>query len=158
MPEERYITIVSERKTIALRVSTILYVLMNGKYANIHVLGDQVYRTTMTLGEIEEKIGDGFCGCIAAALWLSWQFITSRIPSISVMGNPWGIRPVRRGNHENTPECPAGRVAFVQLALRRADGLHCGRGADTAGGAVQCGGTQAVFTEAGNTEHVLAAG
>ena len=25
-------------------------------------------------------------------------------------------------------------------------------GADTAGGAVQCGGTQAVFTEAGNTE------
>lgn len=37
MPEERYITIVSERKTIALRVSTILYVLMNGKYANIHV-------------------------------------------------------------------------------------------------------------------------
>ena len=60
MPEERYITIVSARKTIALRVSTILYVLMNGKYANIHVLGDQVYRTTMTLGEIEEKIGDGF--------------------------------------------------------------------------------------------------
>ena len=70
MPEERYITIVSERKTIALRVSTILYVLMNGKYANIHVLGDQVYRTTMTLGEIEEKIGDGFLrvhrGCLVA--------------------------------------------------------------------------------------------
>ena len=92
MPEERYITIVSERKTIALRVSTILYVLMNGKYANIHVLGDQVYRTTMTLGEIEEKIGDGFLrvhrGCLV---------ITSRIPSISVMGNPWGIRPVRKG-------------------------------------------------------------
>ena len=60
MPEERYITIVSAGKTIALRVSTILYVLMNGKYANIHVLGEQVYRTTMTLGEIEEKIGDGF--------------------------------------------------------------------------------------------------
>ena len=70
MPEERYITIVSERKMIALRVSTILYVLMNGKYANIHVLGDQVYRTTMTLGEIEEKIGDGFLrvhrGCLVA--------------------------------------------------------------------------------------------
>lgn len=71
MPEERYITIVSARKTIALRVSTILYVLMNGKYANIHVLGDQVYRTTMTLGEIEEKIGGRIfagasrlpCGC-----------------------------------------------------------------------------------------------
>ena len=72
MPEERYITIVSERKTIALRVSTILYVLMNGKYANIHVLGDQVYRTTMTLGEIEEKIGDGFVrvhrGCLVAVM------------------------------------------------------------------------------------------
>ena len=70
MSEERYITIVSERKTIALRVSTILYVLMNGKYANIHVLGDQVYRTTMTLGDIEEKIGDGFLqvhrGCLVA--------------------------------------------------------------------------------------------
>ena len=72
MPEERYITIVSARKTIALRVSTILYVLMNGKYANIHVLGDQVYRTTMTLGEIEEKIGDGFLrvhrGCLVAVM------------------------------------------------------------------------------------------
>ena len=72
MPEERYITIVSERKTIALRVSTILYVLMNGIYANIHVLGDQVYRTTMTLGEIEEKIGDGFLrvhrGCLVAVM------------------------------------------------------------------------------------------
>ena len=72
MPEERYITIVSERKTIALRVSTILYVLMNGKYANIHVLGDQVYRTTMTLREIEEKIGDGFLrvhrGCLVAVM------------------------------------------------------------------------------------------
>ena len=70
MTEERYITIVSARKMIALRVSTILYVLMNGKYANIHVLGDQVYRTTMTLGEIEEKIGDGFLrvhrGCLVA--------------------------------------------------------------------------------------------
>ena len=72
MSEERYITIVSERKTIALRVSTILYVLMNGKYANIHVLGEQVYRTTMTLGEIEEKIGDGFLrvhrGCLVAVM------------------------------------------------------------------------------------------
>ena len=72
MSEERYITIVSARKTIALRVSTILYVLMNGKYANIHVLGDQVYRTTMTLGEIEEKIGDGFLrvhrGCLVAVM------------------------------------------------------------------------------------------
>ena len=72
MPEERYITIVSGRKTIALRVSTILYVLMNGKYANIHVLGDQVYRTTMTLREIEEKIGDGFLrvhrGCLVAVM------------------------------------------------------------------------------------------
>ena len=46
-------------------------------------------------------------------------------------------------------------VAFVQLALGRADGLHCGRGADTAGGTVQRGGTQAVFAEAGNAEHVL---
>lgn len=72
MPEERYITIVSERKTIALRVSTILYVLMNGKYANIHVLGDRVYRTTMTLGQIEKKIGDGFLrvhrGCLVAVM------------------------------------------------------------------------------------------
>ena len=96
MSEERYITIVSERKTIALRVSTILYVLMNGKYANIHVLGDQVYRTTMTLGEIEEKIGDGFLrvhrGCLVAVM-----AIHNVTDTISAMGNPWGIRPARKG-------------------------------------------------------------
>lgn len=97
MPEERYITIVSERKTIALRVSTILYVLMNGKYANIHVLGDQVYRTTMTLGEIEEKIGDGFLrvhrGCLVAVMAIHNVTDTINLSN----GDPWGIRPVRKG-------------------------------------------------------------
>ena len=60
MQKAKYITIISNNKKVVLNVSTILYVLMMGNNADIHVSGGTVYKTRMTFGEIEEKLGDGF--------------------------------------------------------------------------------------------------
>ena len=72
MMKEKTITIVSDRRNIVLKTGTILYVLMNRKYAEFHVLGDHVYKTRMTLAEIEEKLRDGFLkihrGCLVSAM------------------------------------------------------------------------------------------
>ena len=72
MTKEKTITIVSDRRNIVLKTGTILYVLMNRKYAEFHVLGDHVYKTRMTLAEIEEKLRDGFLkihrGCLVSAM------------------------------------------------------------------------------------------
>lgn len=55
-----------------LGVSTILYVIMAGKKAEIHVSGGKVYETRMNIGEIEEYLGDGFIkvhrGCIVSVM------------------------------------------------------------------------------------------
>lgn len=72
MQETKHITIISNRKKIVLGVSTILYVLMIGKSAEIHVSGGKVYPTRMTLGELEDDLGDGFIkihrGCVVSAM------------------------------------------------------------------------------------------
>ena len=60
LQEAKYITIISNNKKVVLNVSTILYVLMMGNNADIHVSGGTVYKTRMTFREIEEKLGDGF--------------------------------------------------------------------------------------------------
>lgn len=72
MQEERYITIVSNRKKVVLSVSTILYVLMTGKNVGIHVTGGKVYETRMGLARLEEALGEGFIkihrGCLVSAM------------------------------------------------------------------------------------------
>lgn len=72
MQETKYITIISKRKKIVLSISTILYVLMIGKNAEIHVSGGKIYETKMTLAELCEKLGDSFIkvnrGCIVSAM------------------------------------------------------------------------------------------
>lgn len=72
MPEERYITILSNRRKIVLSVSSILYVLMTGKSAEIHVSGGKVYETRMGIGQLEEALGEGFLkihrGCLVSAM------------------------------------------------------------------------------------------
>lgn len=72
MQETNYITIISNRKKIVLGISTILYVLMVGKNAEIHVSGGKIYTTRMNLGELEEKLGDGFIkvhrGCLVSIM------------------------------------------------------------------------------------------
>ena len=60
MQETKCITIISNNKKVVLNVSTILYVLMMGNNADIHVSGGTIYKTRMTFREIEEKLGDGF--------------------------------------------------------------------------------------------------
>ena len=72
MQKTNYITIISNRKKIVLGISTILYVLMVGKNAEIHVSGGKIYTTRMNLGELEEKLGDGFIkvhrGCLVSIM------------------------------------------------------------------------------------------
>lgn len=60
LQETKFITILSKGKEIVLGVSTILYVLMVNKTAEIHVSGDWIYKTRMTLSELEKKLGEGF--------------------------------------------------------------------------------------------------
>lgn len=70
--QEKYINIISNRKKIVLSAATILYVIMNDKNAEIHVAGGEIYKTRMSLGEIEESLGDGFIkvhrGCVVSAM------------------------------------------------------------------------------------------
>ena len=72
MQGEKYITIISDRKRIILNLESILYVIMVGKSAEIHVTGGVVYRTRMTLGELETRLGKAFIkvhrGCIVSAM------------------------------------------------------------------------------------------
>lgn len=70
MHQERYLTILSNRKKIVLSVGSILYVLMQDKTARIHVSGGRVYETRMRLGELEEALGESFLklhrGCLVS--------------------------------------------------------------------------------------------
>ncbi|MGN1458058.1 MAG: LytTR family transcriptional regulator DNA-binding domain-containing protein [Acutalibacteraceae bacterium] len=72
MQESKYITIISKGKKVVLNISTILYVLMTNKIAEIHISGGEIYETRMTIGELEEKLGDIFIkvnrGCIVSTM------------------------------------------------------------------------------------------
>ena len=72
MQEEKYITIISDRRKIVLNIGSILYILMLRKKAEIHVSGGQIYKTRMTLDELEKILGDSFIkvhrGCIVSAM------------------------------------------------------------------------------------------
>ena len=72
MQEGKYITIISNGKKIVLGVSTILYVLMIKKVAEIHISGGKIYETRMTISQLEEKLGEGFLkahrGCLVSVM------------------------------------------------------------------------------------------
>lgn len=72
MKESKYITIISDRKKIVLGISTILYVIMINKVAEIHVSGGNIYETRMTISQLEEKLGEGFIkahrGCLVSVI------------------------------------------------------------------------------------------
>ena len=72
MQETKYITIISNRKKIVLGVNKILYVIMVGNNAEIHVSMGKTYETRMSLSEIEKSLGDGFVkvhrGCLVSAM------------------------------------------------------------------------------------------
>lgn len=71
MQAKEYITFISKRKKIVLKVNTILYILMIGKNAEIHVSDGNIYETRMTLQELEGELGERFLkihrGCIVSA-------------------------------------------------------------------------------------------
>lgn len=60
LQKTKYITIISNKKEVVLNVSSILYILMKRNNAEIHVSGDKIYDTRITLTELSEKLGDGF--------------------------------------------------------------------------------------------------
>ena len=70
MQKTEYITIISDRKNIALKTSEILYVLMDGRRAQLHMSDGQVYESRMPLAELEKLLGNEFIklhrGCIAS--------------------------------------------------------------------------------------------
>lgn len=68
--KSRYFSIISKGKEIVLNSSKVLYVLMTEKIAEIHISGGGIYETRMTLGELSDKLGNGFIkihrGCLVA--------------------------------------------------------------------------------------------
>ena len=60
LQDSKHITILSNRKEVTLVVSSILYILMKGNNAEIHTFGHKVYKTRMTMNELENTLGDGF--------------------------------------------------------------------------------------------------
>lgn len=72
MQEASFITVTANRKQVTLDIRTILYVFINENVAEIHVAGDQVYKTRMTLESLEGQLGGGFIkvhrSCLVAVL------------------------------------------------------------------------------------------
>ena len=69
---KKSITIYTEKKDITISTSKILYVLMDRNVAEVHVIGGEIYKTRMTLAELEKALGDGFVkvdrGCLVSAV------------------------------------------------------------------------------------------
>lgn len=72
MQETNHIIIISNREKIVLGINSILYVIVTGKKAQIHVSGDKVYETRMSLNQLENELGDDFIkvhrGCLVSAM------------------------------------------------------------------------------------------
>lgn len=72
MKETKYITIPMKKNEIVIKIDTVLYVFMERNIAEIHASGDRVYKTRMTLSELEDQLGDGFIkvhrGCLVSAM------------------------------------------------------------------------------------------
>lgn len=60
------------RKKVVISISTILYILMTGNNAKIHVCGGTVYEIRITMQELEQVIGEGFIqvkrGCLVSVM------------------------------------------------------------------------------------------
>ena len=72
LDESKYIKFISNRKQVVLNIASILYVQMSGKIAEIHIVKGDIYKTRMTLAELEDLLGDSFIkvhrGCIISAM------------------------------------------------------------------------------------------
>lgn len=73
MKNKGVLTIIHDKKTINIPVASILYVMMDGNNAFVHLSQDnKVYQTRMTLSEIEPILGDDFIkvkrGCLVSVI------------------------------------------------------------------------------------------
>ena len=70
LQKEKYITFISNKRKIVISIGTILYAVMEENKAKIHICGGEVYETRMTLGKLEEKLGENFIkvsrGCLVS--------------------------------------------------------------------------------------------
>ena len=64
------INIISDRKNVTLDSNVILYIIMHGKIAEIHIVGGRVYETRVTLKDLEGLLNEDFVkihrGCIVS--------------------------------------------------------------------------------------------
>lgn len=81
MHNKEYITIISNRKKILIDVSTILYIIMKNRCAEIHVSGGAIYQTRKSLDEMAAELGDDFIkvhrSCVVSAMAI--HDVTDRI-------------------------------------------------------------------------------
>ena len=70
--KEKFITITSNKRKIVLSAGSILYVVMSGKNAEIHISDGKIYQTRKGIGELEKELGDSFIkvhrGCIVSVM------------------------------------------------------------------------------------------
>lgn len=72
--KSEYITIISKRQKVVISVSSILYIIMEGKSAEIHLSDGKIYSTRMTFAALEEMLGDGFIKHTEDVSYLLWLF------------------------------------------------------------------------------------
>ena len=64
------INIISDRKNVTLDSDVILYIIMHGKIAEIHIAGGRVYETRVALKDLEGVLKEEFVkihrGCIVS--------------------------------------------------------------------------------------------
>ena len=58
------INITSDRKNVTLDSDVILYIIMHGKIAEIHIVGGRVYETRVALKDLEGLLNDPKCANI----------------------------------------------------------------------------------------------
>lgn len=72
MQSKGVLTIIADKKKVEIPLKTILYIIMDGNNAYVHVQGGVVYQTRMTLAEIEPELGDDFIkikrGCLVSVI------------------------------------------------------------------------------------------
>lgn len=72
MQKSKCITIVSDKRQVALNEADILYILMVGKTEELHMADGTIYRTRTPINEIETMLGDTFIkihrGCVVSVM------------------------------------------------------------------------------------------
>ena len=70
--DTKYINIVFDRRRIKIDIGTILYVIMVGRCAEIHVAGGEEYKTRLSMATLQEELGENFIqvhrGCVVSAM------------------------------------------------------------------------------------------